>query len=176
MIRQHKLIFIKWFFIGFIALFLISLVSLIVMGIDAKIDIDRMESRRSLLLYETNHEAILKTCRELSMKLASGLLKPGIYLPDDKKDIKEIPKSILNLHPIRVDIERDGRVDIIMSPIIMYGLCAFPENYKGSTKDKFTFDEHRLAIELVPGLWYYDEDFQRHPENMKVVEEKLKAH
>jgi len=53
-------------------------------------------------------------------------------------------------------------------------VCAFPEDYKRSRAELFRSGEKVWGIELIDGLWYYDEDFLRHPEHKKEVEELLK--
>jgi len=132
-------------------------------------DLNRMEVRRPVLLYETDHRALLEACREISRHVATGRLEPGEYRirgnPDPES--KQFAQLILDLDPLRVDVEKDGQVDIIMSPVVMYGVSAFPEDYEGSRSGVG-------GIELIDGLWYYDEDFQKHPEHMKEVEELLK--
>ena len=42
-------------------------------------DLNRMEARRSVLLYQTDHRGLLEACRELSRRVATGKLAPGEY-------------------------------------------------------------------------------------------------
>jgi len=138
-------------------------------AVSAMRDLDRMEARRPTLLYETDHRALLKACKEISKLVAAGRLEPGEYQIQGNPDpeSKQFAQVILDLDPLRVDVEPDGQVDIIMSPVVMYGVSAFPEDYERSRSGEG-------GIELIDGLWYYDEDFLRHPEHKKEVEELLK--
>lgn len=127
----------------------------------------RLESCRPVLLYQTDHRALLEACKELSKQVTTGELKSGQYncyslIGDPDPETKLFPQPILDLKPFQVVVEKSGRIDLIMSPIVMYGACAHPDGSKYGD------------IELVPGLWYFDEDFRAHPEHKKEVEELLK--
>lgn len=140
-------------------------------------DLKSMEERRPLLLYETDHRELLEACRELSKQVATGRLEPRSYQikrinPDP--ELRQFPQLILDLLPLHVDVKKNGLVDIVMSPVVMYGVVAYPENYGRTPDDSFKYDDRLWGIELIDGLWYYDEDFQNYPEHMKEVEELLK--
>jgi hypothetical protein len=140
-------------------------------------DLKSMEERRSLLLYETDHRELLEACRELSGQVAAGRLEPGSYQikrinPDPES--RQFPQLILDLDPLHVDVKKNGLVDIVMSPVVMYGVVAYPENYGSTPDDSFKYGDRLWGVKLIDGLWYYDEDFQNNPEHMKEVEELLK--
>lgn len=86
-----------------------------------------MEERRPILLYETDHRAILKACRELSRQVAIGKLEPGVYglNPPRDPEARKFPQLILNLAPVRLEINKDGYVDLIMSSVTLYGCVRF---------------------------------------------------
>jgi len=131
------------------------------------------QTRRPVLLYQTDYRALLEAGRELSRQVAAGRLEPRRYRirqfsGDPDPETKQFPQLIMDLNPSVVHIRKDGQVDLGMSPSCPYGILVFPEDYKVSELDKV------WAIKLLDGLWYYDEDFRKHPEHKKEVEELLK--
>jgi len=166
----------KWILIGCLACVIATAAYLGYFAVWAMRYLNRMEARRPVLLYETDHRALLKACRELSKQVAAGKLKPGMYglNPPRDPETRQFPQLILDLVPLRVDVEKDGQVDIIMSPVVMYGVSAFPEDFEGSVGELYKYGDEVWGIELIDGLWYYDEDFQKHPDRKKEVEELLK--
>jgi len=139
--------------------------------------LESMEARRPVLLYETDHRALLEACRVLPRQVASSQLKPGSYQVNSRNpdpESKLFPQLIQDLLPLRVDILKSGVVDIIMSSRVIYGVVAYPENYGSTPDDSLKYGDRLWGIELIDGLWYYDEDFQNHPEHMKELEQLLK--
>ena len=138
-------------------------------------DLNSMEARRPILLYETDHRELLKVFRELSKRIDAGLLETGSYrihgvtAPESKK----FPQLILDLDPLYVNLEKDGRAEMIMSSVVMYGVVVYPEDFEGSLEGLYQYAKV-WGFELIDGLWYYDEDFRKHPEHMKEVKELLK--
>lgn len=141
----------------------------------SKRELNSLEARRPVLLYETDHRELLKSCRELSRRVDTGRLEPGLYRihGDPDPESKQFPQLILELDPLHVNVKKDGRVSIIMSTMVMYGVTAYPEDYEGSLSGLYEYAKV-WRIELIDGLWYYDEDFRKHPEHLKEVEELLK--
>jgi len=133
-------------------------------------DLNSMEARRPVLLYQTDHRALLEACRELSRQVAGGELRHGEYRvhghhPDP--ETRQFPQLILDLDPLRAEIESNGVVNLMMSPVVLYGVYALPENHEDPPA-------YPWRTELIDGLWYYDEGFRHHPERQKDVEELLK--
>jgi hypothetical protein len=136
------------------------------------LDIKRMESQRPILLYQTDHRALLKACREFSKRITSGEIEVKYnhtyyrHSGDLDPEKKLFTKPILDLAPSQVYVENTGLVVLVMSPVILYGVRAYPEGIKGGYYDD--------DIELIPGLWYFDADLKKHPEHKKEIEELLK--
>ena len=130
-----------------------------------------VKQRQARLLYETDHQALLKACRELSRQVARGDLKPGRYSirrgPDP--DISQFPQPILDLAPsyVYIDENDSGRVMVEMYGVLYhFGVEAYTEDYKKPSFVGFKFGDK----ELIPRLWYYDDGYQEHPEYDKKIE------
>ena len=122
-------------------------------------------------MYQTDHEALLEACMEISKRVTSGEIKVDYNrtyyrLSDDLDPEKKLlPKPILDLAPSQVYIEKNGMVDITMSPVVPYGVRVYPVGVKRP---------YYGDLELIPGLWYFDKDFVSHPEHKREIEELLK--
>jgi len=114
---------------------------------------------RIRLLRETDHEALLAACRELSKEVASGKLKPGVYdvRPIRDRIASRFPKAILHLRPHSVTIGKDGLVMLgIAGAFDDYGVYAWPEDYDPNLAPI----NRSGGRELLKGLWYYDEFYR----------------
>jgi hypothetical protein len=124
------------------------------------------------LLIKTDHQALLQACRKLSKQVAEGDLLPGRYGVRAGRHPKasQFPRTILNLAPIAVSIENDGRVFLEMYSGLEGGrlyAVAFPENY--TLPYSFTEDH----VKIIDGLWYYDDGLTGNPEHQKEIEELI---
>ena len=171
MIKRDKWLCIRCVTYGIALVLVAFLVCDVIMTM---FDINRMSKRRSMLLYKTDHQLLLDACREISKKMTEGKIKDGSYSIHSlivKHDLqtRQFPQTILKLDPLNLYVSKDGKVRIIMWPALMYGVDAFPEDYKGSISEVIP----EWSIKLLDGLWYFDEDFIQHPEHKKEVEELL---
>lgn len=127
------------------------------------------QKRRVRLLYKTDHQALLGACRELSRRVSVGDLKPGKYLlsgSSRRKEVSQFPQPILDLGPINVFIDYDGRVMLEMAGgLDHFGVSAYPEDYKKPPHTEKLGDK-----KLIPGLWYYDDGYRDNPEYEKIIE------
>ena len=115
------------------------------------------------LLCETDYRALLEGCRELSSRVRRGDLKAGRYPVrfDPRQENASIPQVILNVQPNHVTIEDDGRVIVEMLGAPSYGVVAYPEDYRLG---------HQGKVELIPGLWYYDENYGMYADRKKDID------
>jgi hypothetical protein len=122
------------------------------------------QKRRVRLLYKTDHQALLGACRELSRRVSVGDLKPGKYLlsgSSHRKEVSQFPQPILDLGPINVFIDYDGRVMLEMAGgLDHFGVSAYPKDYKKPPHAEKLGDK-----KLIDGLWYYDDGYRVRPED-----------
>jgi hypothetical protein len=143
---------------------------------------------RTYLLYKTDHKALLETCRELSHQVSIGTLEPTLYEIDrgfgePLEAAKKFPRIITGLNPKCIYIYPNGIINITISIDIRnhifyreYGIIEFPENFERNEESEGTFIKYSdpsWTIELINGLRYYDEDFEKHPEHKKEIEDLL---
>jgi hypothetical protein len=166
---------IQWFLIGFSGFVIASIIFSCGDLIYGLHHFSIMENRRSMLLYETDHQLLLKACRELSKQMSEGeikadsSLKLSIIVKHDP-NTKQLLQPIIKLGSPYVYVENDGFVVICMWPGVQYGVYAIPESYKGSISEVIP----KWSIKLIDGLWYFDEDYITHPDHKKEVEKLLK--
>jgi hypothetical protein len=132
---------------------------------------EKGQQRQERLLCETDYQALLEGCREISRMYAAGDLKKSQYMiriePDP--EVTKFPQVILDLEPTYVDIQSDGMVQVeLLGGFIHYGVCAYPENYKAP----FSGFSHGDR-ELIDGLWYYDDGYVKNPKYSKKIEALL---
>ncbi len=133
------------------------------------------QQRRILLLYHTDHQALLKAGRQI---LSQGPKDPMNYRYYGPMHIDgfpvprrvRIPKVIRKLRPHAILINFNGYVVLQMQGgIADFGVRIYPEGFK---------EPHRYFIygdrELLPGLWYYDENYNYYTEYDKIVDEIIK--
>jgi len=126
-----------------------------------RFDLERLHRR---LLCETDHEALLQACREVSQQAMAGEMKSRSYRTRcfvfSTPAAAKFPKPIRDLRPRHVMVGRDGHVRLEMfSGWSPFGVCAYPEGYE----KRFPKAKYRDR-KLIDGLWYYDVEYLHFPE------------
>ena len=133
--------------------------------------IPRAQQRRILLLYHTDHEALLKAGRQI---LSQGPKDPMNYRYYGPQHIEgfpiprrvRIPKVIRKLRPHASLINRNGYVVLQMQGgRVDFGVRIYPEGFKGY---RYYFTSGNR--ELLPGLEYYDYKYDHIPEYDKIID------
>lgn len=128
------------------------------------------QQRRILLLYHSDHEALLKAGREILRQSPD----PRRYMPVGPFHVLgfpvpryvHIPKVVHQLRPHAIYINFDGYTVLQMEEgVTGYGLKIYPEGFKIKRRD-FQY----VNRELFPGLWYFDEKYERNPEYGKTID------
>lgn len=137
-----------------------------ILGFIAYIAVERHNIERRLvhLLCETDHQALLEACRDVSRRAARGEYEAGrAYAIRRHPGRYSFPQAILDVDPLFVIIGGDGLVWVEMFWLPSHGVVAYPDDYQGT--------RHVGNIELIPGLRYYDEDYHSdNPKRMKFID------
>ncbi len=133
------------------------------------------QQQRILLLYHTDHQALLKAGRQI---LSQGPKDPMNYYYPGPQHIEgfpvprrvHIPKVIRKLKPHACLINRNGYVVLQMQGgSTDFGVRIYPEGFKGY---RFYFTSGNR--ELLPGLEYYDYRYRNNPDYDKIIDEIIK--
>ena len=158
----HKIIYI------FLIVLAVVIVTPVVFLFHAYVEAqDRIER----LLCETDYHILLDACRELSKRNTTGDLKSDHYWVRIDKEPKasqfKFPQVIMDIEPLFVEIRDEGIVRLEMAGLPMYGVSASPN----IPPKPVPFAD----VELIPGLWYYDEDYNNfnHPKHKTRIDELI---
>jgi len=144
--------------------------------------------RRVLLLCNTDHQVLLKACREILSQVPRDSLNPrpdGISHLGDLKFVLpkgvQIPQAIRELKPHICLISYDGYLTLEMQGVLVdhiqremshFGVNIYPEDFEEPERN-FKYGDR----ELLPGLWYYDEGYHYGPEEYdKRIEGLIEEH
>lgn len=118
------------------------------------------------LLCETDRHELLGACRELSTRFLKGDLAAGQYIvrSQPSPEVSTFPRIIIDLDPTDVYLDASGIVTIELFGFPSYGVIALPEGYRQSPHYQ------PGPVQLIPGLWYYDEDYDRNPEYKRRID------
>lgn len=132
-------------------------------------EIKKGQQRQVRLLCDTDHQALLKACRELSRRASTGDLKTGHYRVrlNPHSEALHFPQPILDLEPSYVEIDSNGRVMVeLYGAFDNFGVFAYPEDYRAPLSN-FHYGDKKL----IDGLWYYDSDYsEKNPKYQKKID------
>ena len=120
------------------------------------------KQRKVHLLSETDHQALLEACRELSGRVSAGDLEANNYLFRYKPhpETLRFPQLILDLEPMRISIKDDRSIMVEMhGGFHHYGVIAYHENFEYGDK------------KIIDGLWYYEDGYN--PSYNKWIEKMI---
>lgn len=122
-----------------------------------------VRQRNVLLLYETDHKALLEACRKVLKEAREGKWEYRqysiSYIPEPNTD--KLPEPILKLNPTYITIGRDSMMIEMLGGLGHFGVTAFSE------ESQF---EGLEGKKLLDGLWYYSDGYREVPNYEKVVE------
>jgi hypothetical protein len=129
------------------------------------------QQRRILLLYHSDHEALLMAGREILRQSPD----PKNYKPVGRpihilgfpvpRDVR-IPKVVHQLRPHGIYINFGGYLVLQMNEgVTGFGFKIYPEGYNMQLRN-FQYGNR----ELIPGLWYFDDKYSRKPEYDKIID------
>ncbi len=130
----------------------------------------RIESKQVRIFCRTDHEALLKACRELSAQMPKGGREARVYEVGVFSG-RSLPRPIRTLRPREVMVNPDGTVRLSMfSGWHPFGVWASPEGYEGQRPQV-------AQRKLLDGLWYYDDDYRHYPDAVdRAIDALIQAH
>jgi hypothetical protein len=134
------------------------------------------QMRRIRLLYYTDHEELLQAGREIpsrgpkdpkNYRYLGPMHIDGFPVPRNVR----IPKVVHKLKTHANLINFNGYVVLQMKEgVIGYGVKIYPESFKAPRSTYFRYGNK----ELLPGLWYYDEEYRHIPQYDKTIDYIIK--
>lgn len=122
------------------------------------------------LLRETDYQILLSACRELSARAFRGELMPWTYgvRRNPAPETSTFPQVIIDIQPAYIQIEKDGRVFVEMAGVPSFGIVAYPQDYSIGAYDSGD-------VELLPGLWYYDEGYKEYADRKEYIDSLVRG-
>lgn len=118
--------------------------------------------KKQRLLYQTDHKALLKACREAIERYNDGVFstdKIDVIGERLTKDLKNIPKIIMNLEPVYVWLYEDHVMVALIGGLDHAGVVAYMNDVEGGNGDD--------DFKLIDGLIYYDDGLREGGEKYK---------
>lgn len=119
---------------------------------DMQKTLDKLAVKKQRLLYRTDHNELLKACREIIVQYRGGVFSHDkINIGDERfaQDLKHIPEIILKLEPVYVWLEKNRVIVALIGGFDHAGVTAYAD---GDQAAPGTDD-----FKLIDGLLYYDD-------------------
>ncbi|MFH1717862.1 MAG: hypothetical protein ABIF19_10960 [Planctomycetota bacterium] len=135
---------------------------------------EKTRERYERLMCDTDYQALLEGCRELSQMRARGKLLKDEYMVRDNPvaETLHLPQAILDVQPTNVYIGSDGRVAVELGGgLHHFGVYGYPDDYKEPVSD-FKYGNRKL----IDGLWYYEDGYEEvaHQKRIEALKQRHK--
>jgi hypothetical protein len=119
--------------------------------------IKQVKERKIMLLYKTDHSALLVACRKLIKDKHEGKWQEGRYNVNFKPhpDAAKLPETILKLKPTWVWINNERVMIEMLGGLGHFGVHAFSKGFPEAEQKKYGDKK------LLDGLWYYDDGYRK---------------
>lgn len=134
------------------------------------------QQRRVMLLYHTDYEALLVAGREVLQQAPKDIMvRPSVPYHIDGFPVPRsvrIPKAIRKLRPHATLINFNRFLVLQMQTGFGdFGVRIYPEGFKAPDPRYFRYGS-RL---LIPGLWYYDREYEDRPVYQKWIDQIIQT-
>jgi hypothetical protein len=133
-----------------------------------------LDNNRRKIIYEIDHNKLIEACRKLMSEAMEGKWDAGEYYLRDIEDrsvvyknkVEKMPQEIIELEPAYILITED-KVRIEMhGGIVHFGITV---SYSNNLEPK-GYEKYFGNKQLIEGLWYYDDGFQKDPNFAEYLE------
>ena len=139
-----------------------------------------LNARLFQLMHKTNHEQLLRACRELIYKHNQGIISDSVLMQHDlffsdnyskeekeriKKELKHIPKIILDLNPISLSLhpKEDDPLNFAPEDLKEFVEITFIGGFHHAGVLAYLDDDIKTeegSMMLLKGLFYYDDNLR----------------
>ena len=129
---------------------------------------EELAVKKQKLLYQTDHQELLKACRQVITRYNDGVYsRAKINIIDaPANDLKQIPQIILDLEPVYIWIHKDMVMVALIGGMNHAGVTAYMNNGEAVVSDD--------DFVLIDGLLYYDDGLREADDDYKDYLKDLK--
>jgi hypothetical protein len=131
--------------------------------------IKELAVKKQKLLYQTDHQVLLKACRQVITRFNGGVYsRAKINIIDaSANDLKQIPQIILDLEPVYVWINKNRVMVALIGGMDHAGVTAYMNSQEAVASDD--------DFLLIDGLLYYDDGLREADDDYKDYLKDLKV-